>query len=196
MQEVYQNTYLKILKLLSVRGTRFTTEELARALGTSKRTVYTLFENKRDILDKTIDFIFREIGRTDQDILDNEELPFHEKIRLYFKNIPDNYYIGLLIRYADEFQRYYPDLWDKAESYINSMWDDLIRLVEKGIAAGAIHPVNTVVLRLMLDQTMGKLLDYEFTFHQKISFESGMQAMCDIILFGLIEQQESETDKQ
>lgn len=186
MQEIEKSTYLKILKLLSLKGTRFTTEDLARALGKSKRSVYACFKNKYDIIDKTIEFVFQEICRSDQKILSDLDISFHERIKLYFKNIPDTYYIGVLIRYADDLQRYYPDLWEKTNQYINSMWDELIQLVEEGIQAGVLHPVNTAVLRLMLDQTMGKLLDYEYTTKQRISFEDGMEAMCDIILFGLM----------
>ncbi len=188
MQENDRGIYLKILKLLSAKGTHFTTEDLARALGTSKRTVYIYFKNKYDIIDKTIDFVFLEICSTDHRILEDEALSFPEKIRLYFKNIPDTYYIGVLIRYADDLQRFYPELWEKAKQYIDSMWDELIWLVEEGIQAGVLYPVDTVVLRLMLDQTMGRLLDYEFISLTKLSFESGMQAMYDIILFGLMER--------
>ncbi len=186
MRKIEKGIYLKILKLLSVKGTHFTTEDLARALGTSKRTVYTHFNNKYDIIDKTIDFVFEEIDSTDKQILGDKELSFADKIRLYFKNIPDTYYIGVLIRYADDFQRFYPELWEKVNKNIDGMWNELIQLVEEGIEAGVLHPVNTTVLRLMLDQTMGQLLDYEFISKTKISFEAGMQAMCDIILFGLM----------
>ncbi|WP_018752965.1 TetR/AcrR family transcriptional regulator [Paenibacillus sanguinis] len=192
MQGIDKSTYFKILKLLSQKGTRFTTEDLARALGTSKRTVYTFFENKYDIIDKTIEFVFQEIGQSDREILADPGLAFPDKVRLYFQNIPDIYYIGILIRYADDLQRFYPELWDKTDHYIHSMWDELIHLVEKGMEDGVLHQVNTKVLRLMLDQTVGRLLDYEYTFKEKISFEAGMQAMCDIILFGLMDHKPGE----
>ncbi|MBU4438957.1 MAG: TetR/AcrR family transcriptional regulator [Firmicutes bacterium] len=193
MQVREKGIYLKILKLLSAKGTHFTTEDLARALGTSKRTVYTYFNNKYDIIDKTIDFVFQEIGSMDQQILSDPELAFSEKIKRYIKNIPDTYYIGVLIRYADDLQRFYPELWEKIKQYLDATWDELIQLVEEGIQAGLLNPVNTAVLRLILDQTMGRLLDYEFVTKSGISFESGMQAMCDIILFGLMDTPKYET---
>ena len=187
MQEQEKSIYLKILKLLSEKGTHFTTEDLARTLGTSKRTVYTYFKNKYDIIDKTIDFVFQEIGSMDQQILSDPELAFPEKIRQYIKNIPDTYYVGVLIRYADDLQKFYPELWEKVRQYLDATWDELIQLVEEGIEDGLLNPVNTDVLRLILDQTMGQLLDDEFVAKSRISFESGMQDMCDIILFGLMD---------
>jgi len=193
-QDIDKNVYLKILKLLSVKGTHFTTEDLARALGTSKRTIYMNFKNKYDIIDKTIDFVFRDIMYSDQMILEAQDTSLNENIRKYFQNIPDTYHIGVLIRHADDFQRFYPQLWNKVDHYINSIWDGLIQLVESGIQSGSIYPVNTTVLRLMLDQTLEKLLDYEFTLQNQISFESGMHAMCDIVLFGMMDRAHTQEE--
>lgn len=194
MQVIEQDVYLKILRLLSSKGTRFTTEDLARALGTSKRTVYTYFENKYDIIDKTIEFVFREIGHADQQILEDESLSYTDRVRLYFKNIPDTYYIGVLIRYGEDLQRFYPKLWEKISQHVDGIWDELILLVEKGIQAGLLHPVNTSVLHLMLNQTMSRMLDYEYISQAKFSFESGLQAMCDIILMGLLDERDGDKE--
>ncbi len=191
-QDIDKNTYLKILKLLSIKGTRFTTEDLARTLGTSKRTIYESFENKYDIIDKTIEFVFKDINYSDQMILEASDTTLRENIIKYFQNVPDTYHIGVLIRYSDDLQRFYPQLWNKVNNYINSIWDGLIQLVEGGIQSGSIYPVDTTVLRLMLDQTLAKLLDYEFTLRNQISFESGMRAMCDIVLFGMMDRADTQ----
>ncbi|MFS0724933.1 TetR/AcrR family transcriptional regulator [Paenibacillus sp. 1P07SE] len=187
-QDIDRNVYLKLLRLLSMKGTHFTTEDLARELGTSKRTLYAYFSGKHDMIDKTIDFIFADMERSDAAILDNESYSFKEKFELYFSNVPDSYHIGVLLRYADDFQRHYPEQWAKAERHIHAMWDDLIALVEQGIENGALRKVDTTILRLMLDQTLVKLLDYEYTARQQVSFESGMRAMCEIVLYGLVDQ--------
>lgn len=194
-KNVDDTTYLKILKLVSTKGPRFTTEDLATALGTSKRTVYAYFKDKYDIIDKTIDFVFRNIVRSDEMLPEASNLTFQEKVKIDFQSIPDSYQIGVLIRYAKDFQRYYPELWEKVDRCIKSMWDNLIQLVDKGIQDGSVYPVNTTVLRLMLEQTLTKLLDYEFILQNQISFESGMRAMYDIVLFGIMNRTHSESVK-
>ena len=40
-----EKIYFKVIELFSEKGPRFTIEELARALGTSKRTIYENFKN-------------------------------------------------------------------------------------------------------------------------------------------------------
>lgn len=79
-------------------------------------------------------------------------------------------------------------MWAKAGCYISAIWDELIALVDNGIQSGALHSVDTAVLRVMLEQTVKKLLDYDFTAKSQISFESGMKAMYDIVLYGLLDQ--------
>ena len=79
-------------------------------------------------------------------------------------------------------------MWAKADCYISAIWDELIALVDNGIQSGALHSVDTAVLRVMLEQTVKKLLDYDFTAKSQISFESGMKAMYDIVLYGLLDQ--------
>lgn len=180
------NVYLKILKLFGSKGSRFTTEDLARELGTSKRTVYAYFSTKDEMIEKAIDFVFTEIVTSDADILANKELSIHEKIKQYFQNIPDAYSIGSIIRHMDDLQRHYPDLYEKVNHHLDTIWDDVIQLVEEGMQQQELKAVDTVILKLMLNETLRKLLDYEFIARNQVSFESGIKAMSDIILYGLI----------
>ena len=154
-----KNIYLKTLKLFAGKGSRFTTEDLARELGTSKRTIYSYFSTKDEIIEKTIEFVFSEIIRSDAEILENNELTLQEKIKLYFNNIPDAYNLGSIIRHMDDLQRYYPYLWEKVNNHLNTIWDAVIQLIKQGIKNGELEEIDTVILKLMLNETLKKLLD-------------------------------------
>lgn len=183
-----KNIYLKTLKLFGSKGSRFTTEDLAKELGTSKRTIYSYFSTKDEIIEKTIDFVFSEIIISDTEILENKELTLEEKIRLCFDNIPYAYNLGLIISHMDDLQRYYPHLWEKVNNYVDTIWDAVIQLIEQGIKDEEIEKVDTVILKLMLNQTLKKLLDYNFIVKNQVSFDSGIKAMNNIILHGLIKR--------
>jgi AcrR family transcriptional regulator len=62
-----KNLYIKTLKLIGNKGIRFTTEDLAKELGTSKRTIYAYFASKHELIEKTIDFVFSEIVASDNE---------------------------------------------------------------------------------------------------------------------------------
>ncbi len=181
-----KNIYLKTLKLLGSKGVRFTTEDLAKELATSKRTIYSYFSSKDEIIEKTIDFVFSEIIDSDTEILENSEFMIQEKIKRYFENIPYAYNLGSIIRHMDDLQKHYPYLWKKVNNYLDTMWNPIIQLIEKGIKDGELQEVDTVILKLMLNETLKKLLDYEFIVENQVSFDSGLKAMNNIILYGLI----------
>lgn len=182
------NIFLKVLKLFESKGSRFTTEDLAKELGTSKRTIYSYFSTKDEIIEKTIDFVFDDIIKSDAEILENSELSLQEKIKLYFENIPCAYNLGAIIRHMDDLQRYYPYLWEKVNNYLDRSWDAVIQLVEQGIRDGELQEIDTVILRLMLNESLKRLLDYEFISKNQVSFDSGLKAMNNIILYGLIKK--------
>lgn len=182
------NIYLVILKLFGNKGIRFTTDDLAKDLGTSKRTIYTYFTSKDEMIEKTIDYVFGDIIAIDTQIVENRDFKLQEKIKLCFQNIPDAYNIGTIIRQMDDLQRYYPSMWKKVNDYLNKIWDPVIHLVEQGIKNNEIEEINTVILRLMLNETLRKLLDYEFIVRNQINFDSGFSAMSNIVLHGLLKE--------
>lgn len=183
-----ENIYFKVLKLFGNKGTRFTTDDLARELGTSKRTIYTYFTSKDEMIEKTIDFVFRDILQSDARIFKDETLTLNQKLKLYFDNIPDAYNLGAIIRHKDDLQRYYPNLWDKVNNYLNTVWDEVIGLIDLGIQNKELAEINTEVLRLMLNEALRKMLDYEYIAKKQFNFETGIKAMYDIILYGILQR--------
>lgn len=185
-----KNIYLKTLKLFSMEGTKFTTGDLAKELATSKRTIYSYFSSKDEIIERTIDFVFSEIIASDNEILENDELTLQGKIRIYFENVPHAYNLGAIISHTDDLQKYYPHLWKKVNGYLNTIWDKFIRLVEQGVKNGELQEIDTMILKLILNESLKKLLDYEFIAENKVSFNSGLKAISNIILYGLIKRKD------
>ena len=185
-----KNIYLKTLKLLGNKGLRFTTEDLAKELGTSKRTVYTYFSSKDEIIEKTIDFVFTEILTSDTEIIENSDITLQEKIKRCFQNTPDAFSLGSIVRHMDDFQRYYPNLWEKVNNHLDTIWNPVVQLIDQGIKDGVLEEIDVKILKLMLNETLKKLLDYEFLAKNQVSFESGIKAMNNIILNGLVKRKD------
>lgn len=187
-----KNIYYKILKLFGNKGVKFTTQDLAKELGISKRTIYQYFSNKEDIIDKTIEYVFGGIDKSDQDILDNKELSLRKKISLYFENLPDGYNISAIVRHSDDLEKYYPHLYDKVDQNLNRICDNLIALVKQGMEQGVVKKVNLDILKMLLNESLRRLLDHEFLSQNLVSFESGMKEVYHIILYGIMGEIEQE----
>jgi AcrR family transcriptional regulator len=190
-----KNIFLKTLKLFGSKGSRFTTDDLAKELGTSKRTIYSLFSGKDEIIEKTIDYVFSEISISDTEIYEKAGITYEEKINLCLNNIPYAYNLSAIIGHMDDLAKHYPSLLDKVNNYMNSIWDRVIGFVEQGIQNGEIEEVNTVILKLIFNEAFKKLLDHEFITRNQVSFDSGIRAMNDIILYGLIKTKSDNKTK-
>jgi Transcriptional regulator len=184
-----EKIYIIILKLFGDKGTRFTTEDLAKELGTSKRTIYTYFSNKDEMIEKTIDFVFEDLLSSDIKILNDQTLTNQEKVKLCFQYIPDAYNVGSIIRHMDDLNRYYPVLCEKVNHNLEIMWNTMIKLVEQGIQDGELREVDPTMLKMILKESLKKLLDYEFIEKNQLSFEAGIKAMNNIILYGLMKRE-------
>ena len=77
-------------------GLKFTMNDVAKALGISKKTIYTVFESKQDVLMAIADRYARDFTDMRQEIEADTELDTLEKLERLFCAIPTKYYnIGL-----------------------------------------------------------------------------------------------------
>jgi hypothetical protein len=88
----------------------------------------------------------------------------------------------------EDFERHYPDLWEKTNHHLNTIWDPVLQLIEQGIKDEELEVIDPVILKLMLNETLKKLLDYDFLANHQVSFESGIKEMNNIILYGLLKR--------
>ena len=76
-------------KQFDKKGIKFTMDDLAHALGMSKKTIYTVFEDKRSIMTETIDRFFDDALIEEEMILNDESLGIPEQLRLIIGKVPD-----------------------------------------------------------------------------------------------------------
>ena len=76
------------------KGIKFTMDDLAHALGMSKKTIYTVFEDKRSIMTQTIDRFFDDVLVMDDDtMLRENRLRLLNKFAAVFSGVAN---IGVL----------------------------------------------------------------------------------------------------
>ena len=181
-----EKIYFKVIELFSEKGPRFTIEELARALGTSKRTIYENFKDKEALLDKTIDFFFKDIIEEGEEILNDKTLSKNEKIIKSFNSKPDIESIGSVVRHINELDRYFHLLFKKTEACLDKVWDGVIEFICESEEIKELSNAKRVILKLVLNESMKKLMDYEFLVKNKISYEDGMDMLVELMINGVL----------
>ena len=73
------------------KGIKFTMDDLAHALGMSKKTIYTVFEDKRSIMTQTIDRFFDDALIEEEMILNDESLTIPDQLKAIIGRVPERY---------------------------------------------------------------------------------------------------------
>ena len=168
-----------------VKGLKFTMDDVAKRLYMSKKTLYTVFKDKEEMLLAVADYCFADIKRAEQEVLNNQDLDVVEKIRQIMVVMPDRYQnIGLNNLY--QLKDKYPGVYKRVENYLETDWDATISLLQKGMEEGKIRKASIPVIKGMVESTIAHFMSSGVLVDNGLSYEEGLNEMIDIIMKGLV----------
>ena len=90
-----QDMKIKILKatitVFNKKGLKLTMDDIAEQMGISKKTIYKYYDSKEDIFDNIVDYIFDDIKRTEQEILNEDGLELQDRVRRLLAAFPERF---------------------------------------------------------------------------------------------------------
>lgn len=116
-----------------------TMDEIANDLGISKKTIYVYYENKSDLVEAVVNYLFDEIIKIVENIHQLKLNPIDECFKMYET-------ISLLLKeekVSVEYQlrKYFPEIYEKINCAKTSLFHTSItRNLQKGIADGYYRP--------------------------------------------------------
>ena len=81
---------LSTIQVFNTHGMRFTMDDIASYMKISKKTIYTVYKSKDDMMLDMVDYLFDSIAVSKKKILDNPDMPLKEKIKAYLIGMPDS----------------------------------------------------------------------------------------------------------
>ena len=151
-------------KLFFEKGYRkVTVDEIASNLSISKKTIYKYYLSKKDLLEKTFDFWKLKLTSEINQILDQVDLPFIEKLQGMMSHV--GVALGQLNSdFITEIQENVPDLWNKIIQYKHeAAFQRFNRLIEEGISKGQIkNSINKNLVVALYACAIDNLLDPKF----------------------------------
>lgn len=168
-------------ELFRTRGLDFTLQEVASALGISKKTIYTVYPSKEALLLDMTDTLFRRIHSRKAELIASP-LPTEEKIRAVIIALPEEY-ATMDFRRLDALDRLYPDVARRVREQLETGWEPTIELLEQGMAEGKIRKVPIPVLRRVITASFEELL--RESGGNAAAYSEELDAMMDIIMNGI-----------
>lgn len=167
-------------ELFQKSGLRFTMQEVAAALNISKKTIYTVYASKEDLLLDMIDGLFADIHRQKAELA-AADAPVEERIRKVIVALPEQY-AAMDFRLLDELEEKYPAAAKRVREHLETNWEPTIALLEEGISEGKIRRISIPVLQQMIVASIERFLSDE---KSRNCYADTLETMIDIIMNGI-----------
>ena len=167
-----------VFELFDRKGTKFTLDELAKSMRISKRTIYSEYSSKEDLLEAVVRSVFESIRRREAEILANPELNILEKAKEVICIFPaQKINFGRL----DELRVTYPRIYGLIHQEFEANWEHTFSILQRAVDEGYLKPVSFENLRIILLGLFTELLSCDASI-QRVK----LRECLDIILEGYI----------
>lgn len=172
------------VKEFNEKGLKFTMDDVAKSLGMSKKTVYTVFCDKETMFFAMVDYMFDSIKAGERRIMKNKSLSTQEKIRQILTVMPEGYRdmdFGQLYLLKDK----YPAIYQQVEMRLETGWESTIELLEQGMEEGVIRRIRIPLVKIMFEATMEQFFRRDVLIQNHISYADALCEIVEILLDGI-----------
>lgn len=177
------------IEVFNQKGLKFTMDDVAKILSMSKKTIYTVFNDKESLFLTMVDYIFDKIKDSERRVLEDESLGTLEKIRRILGVMPEGYReINLRQLYAlrDKF----PHIYARVEERLENGWESTIALIVRGMEEGVIRPVSIPLVKMMLEASLEQFFQRDILIQHQMNYVDALEQVVDILVYGIAERSE------
>ena len=168
-------------------GLKFTMNDIATDLHMAKKTIYTFYSSKEEMLNAMIDTGYEDIQKNKQEIIASD-LPYEEKVRQVMIAMPEQFQV-IDFRMLSDLNEKYPDVYKNLQRQLENNWEPVIRLLQEGMDQHKIRNISIPVLRQMITATFESFLSTDNLKQEGISYKDACNYMMDIVMNGISEDE-------
>ena len=167
------------------KGIRFTMDDLAETLGMSKKTIYTVFAGKDELMVALVEHMFDSIKQSEEQVLWDRNLTTVEKLRRLMGVFPDAYK-DINFQGVFELRERYPEIYSLVEEKLETGWEATITLLEQGMLEGTLRKVSIPIFKLMFEAALEQFFQRDILQRNGISYQDALKEVVDILIDGVI----------
>ena len=165
-------------------GLKFTMNDLAKRLGISKKTIYTVFESKQAVLVAVADRYAADLNSMQEELEADVSLNVVQKLEKLLCALPERYYnIGLsrIYELAEKYQKPYRHLMRS----VNNGWKQAEEYLKTGMEEGLIREVSIPVVMAMVKGTVYCFMESDILYQNELTYEQAKKEMVEILMKGI-----------
>ena len=176
------------LRVFDRKGLKFTMDDLAKELSISKKTIYTVYDDKEALFLAMVDYIFDSIKESEQMILTDPALGTIEKLHRILGVLPEGYQ-NIDLRKLYSLRDKYPKIYHKVELRLETGWEPTIQLIEMGMAEGSIRPVPICLVKMMLEASIEQFFQRDILAQNHLTYVDALNEVVTILMYGITQRQ-------
>lgn len=179
-EKILENTLLVFNK----KGLKFTMDDIAGAMGISKKTIYTVFKDKEELFLAVVDYMFDSIKDSEKQVMQDDTLSTVDKIRMVLGVMPDGY------KDVDFRQLYilkdkFPKIYAKVEERLESGWEQTIALIEKGMEEGVIRKISIPIVKVMMEAALEQFFQRDILLRSGLTYQEALTEVVNLLVDGM-----------
>lgn len=167
------------------KGIKFTMDDIAKKLHISKKTIYTLFENKEALFLSTVNYGFDQIKEGEKRILQDTSLTTLEKLQKILVVLPDRYQ-NIDWRKIYLCKGKYPNIYRQIEHRLKNDWDNTYNLLNRAIDEGVIRPVSIPVFKAIVEAAFSNFISSTTLLEYDVPYEIALDELISILMHGIV----------
>ena len=150
-------------------GLKFTMNDLAKRLGISKKTIYTVFESKQAVLVAVADRYAADLNSMQEELEVDVSLNVVQKLEKLLCALPEKY----------------PKPYRHLMRSVNNGWEQAEKYLEKGMEEGMIREVSIPVVMAMVKGTVYCFMESDILYQNELTYEQAKKEMVEILMKGI-----------
>ena len=176
------------MQLFRQQGLHFTMQQVAEPLHISKKTIYTVYDDKEALFLAMVDYIFDSIKESEHMILTDPTLGTIEKLQRILGVLPEGYQ-NIDLRKLYSLRDKYPKIYHKVELRLETGWEPTIQLIETGMAEGSIRPVPICLVKMMLEASIEQFFQRDILAQNHLTYVDALNEVVNILMYGITQRQ-------
>ena len=172
------------LEVFNRKGIKFTMEDIAKVLSISKKTIYTVFDDKESMFMAMVDYLFDTIKESEEQVLWDENLSTLEKIRKILGVMPESYK-NVDFRQLYLLREKYPAIYARVEERLETGWEGTIALLEQGMQEGVIRKVSIPIVKMMLEASLEQFFRRDILIRNDLGYMEALEEVVSVIMDGI-----------
>lgn len=173
------------IDVFNEKGMKFTMDDIAKSLSISKKTIYTVFTDKNELMFAMVDYVFDSIKAAENKIILDDSIDLREKIKRVLGVMPEGYRdidFSKLFILKDK----YPKLYEKVEERLENGWEATIKLIEEGMQKGIVRNVSIPIIKMMLEASLEQFFQRDILIRNDMTYQEGLSKVVEIITEGML----------